>query len=149
MAVDGAATAAPQPQARSKAEDGRTRVSCLARNARTARRGRKSQPGRCGIEAGDPERSRGSASRRLIRQQQAAEVPWSPPSKECLWFRRILSAIPAHRYGRAHPTRDLEKPGSTSRDRWGGPRHGFIGSLAADKGLAAADPKSITVVATD
>ena len=59
MAVDSATAAGPQPQARSKAEDGRTRVSCLARNARTARRGRKSQTGHCGIEAGDPERKPG------------------------------------------------------------------------------------------
>jgi hypothetical protein len=55
MAVDSATTAGPQPQARSTAEDGRARVSCF-REECAQRRGRKSQPGRCGIEAGDPAR---------------------------------------------------------------------------------------------
>jgi hypothetical protein len=36
MAIDSAAAAGPQPQARSTAEDGRARVSCGARNARSA-----------------------------------------------------------------------------------------------------------------
>ena len=36
MAVDSATTAGSQPQARSTAEDGRARVSCRARNARSA-----------------------------------------------------------------------------------------------------------------
>jgi hypothetical protein len=67
MAVDGATTAGPQPQARSAAEDGRARVSCFreecahrgpraAWRAGWSGRGRKSLPGRCGIEAGNPAR---------------------------------------------------------------------------------------------
>jgi len=55
MAVDSATTAGPQPQARSAAEDGRAQVSCF-REECAQRRGRKSPPGRCGIEAGDPAR---------------------------------------------------------------------------------------------
>ena len=84
MAVNSTTTAGPQPQARSRVEDGRARLSCFARNVRIARRGRKSQTSRCGIEAGDPEQSRGSASRRLIRQQQAAKERWFQAVKESL-----------------------------------------------------------------
>jgi hypothetical protein len=60
---------------------------------RAARAGEESrEPGRCGIEAGDPERKAGgSVSWRLIRQQQAAKERWSlsRQGQGEAWFKRF------------------------------------------------------------
>ena len=88
MAVDSATTAGSQPQARSTAEDGRARVSCRARNARSAgeesRRpavaGSRPASGRERIASLDPPAHAAEERRSRRRQSRMGSVQAPPPA---------------------------------------------------------------------
>jgi hypothetical protein len=138
MAVGSATTAGPQPQARSTAEDGRARVSCFARNARSAGEESRS-PAVAGSRLAS-NRERIAALDPPAAGRRGAAVP-SCQGGPC--FRRLPPL--RRRHPPPKPCSQRGKARSTSRDRMGGSRRAVhrLSTDAAPKQTR----KSIVVIA--